>query len=57
MNKTIFLIGELDDISKINDQILKNKNSVIYSLNYHTHKLLEKNQLQNIYCDQMIKGD
>ena len=54
MKKTIFLISNFDDISKINNIISENSNCIIYSLNYQTHKLLTKNKIQTVIAESIL---
>jgi hypothetical protein len=54
MKKTIFLISNFDDISKINNTISENSNCIIYSLNYQTHKLLTKNKIQTVIAESIL---
>ena len=54
MKKTIFLISNFDDISKINKIISENSNCIIYSLNYQTHKLLTKNKIQTVIAESIL---
>ena len=54
MKKTIFLISNFNDISKINNIISENSNCIIYSLNYQTHKLLSKNKIQNFIAESIL---
>ncbi len=47
MNKTIIIVNNIENISKINEITLKYPNSKIFSLNYFTHNKLITNSIEH----------
>ena len=54
MNKTIIIVNDIDNISKLKEIILQYPNSKIFSLNYFTHNKLIKNSIEHEMGDNYL---
>jgi len=54
MNKTIIIVNNLDNVSKLQEIILQYPNSKIFSLNYFTHNKLIKNSIEHEIGDNHL---
>jgi hypothetical protein len=54
MNKTIIIVNDIDNISKLKEIILQYPNSKIFSLNYFTHNKLIKNSIEHEIGDNYL---
>jgi len=57
MEKTIFIIENLNDINTLKNKFNKSSPPTIFTLNYATHKLLEKNQINHKIGENYLTSD
>lgn len=54
MNKTIFIVDNIDDVTKLKDLISSHPDSRIFSLNYFSHNILTKNSITHEVGDDCL---